>query len=166
MKKTICLFLILILILATVVGCGKKEKLPSEAKFGDEKDQLEETEKQTEKATETENLTESEALVTEPPKTEPIIEPMNIEWITIKQTETDSDGYSYEVTYKFSPWILLSNTDIVNSAWRDVSKDKVLPGIKDWGLDYYNGTYSRGNIKSSVGAYCGYVFFGYTMAEM
>ncbi|MBO4468154.1 MAG: hypothetical protein J5766_02520, partial [Clostridia bacterium] len=59
---------------------------------------------------------------------------VNITWKEIKTSQTDSDGYSYEITFKLSPWILISNTEIINRAWKEVGGNNSLPGFNDWGL--------------------------------
>ena len=85
---------------------------------------------------------ESES-VSESAVTETQREKVDIEWKTITDTYTDSDGYSYLITYKISPWILLSNTDIINDAWNVVGKNNKLPGFNDWGLKLYDNKYMK-----------------------
>lgn len=58
----------------------------------------------------------------------------DIDWTEVSYTKTDSDGYTYEITFKLSPWILLSDTDIVTSAWAEVGGNNTIPGFNDWGL--------------------------------
>lgn len=59
-----------------------------------------------------------------------------IEWTNATFSITDSDGYTYEISYKISPWILLSNEEVINSAWDTVGHGKSLPGFNDWGLKW------------------------------
>lgn len=82
---------------------------------------------------------------------------VSIEW-TYKSFEwEDSDGFKYEITYKISPWILLSNTNIVNSVWKDVGNGNALPAFDDWGLKrgsdnyYYRSNIQRGGTTSNFG---------------
>lgn len=70
-------------------------------------------------------------------------EETDIDWTEVSYTETDSDGYTYEITFKLSPWILQSNTDIVNSAWSEVGGNNALPGFDDWGFELRGGSYVR-----------------------
>ena len=138
MKKpmTILLFVLMITMMA---ACGKsgsniRKKAESTA-------QAVQTAQPTETTAETETKTEEIEVVTEPPETEPPVEKVNIEWKTITDTVTDNDGYTYEVTYKISPWILLSNSDIINDAWDEVGRDNPLPEFDDWGLKRSNNSY-------------------------
>ena len=174
MKKYICIVLTLVMLMTMFACTAKKydleigdgESIQSETKIPKAK----ETESQSpkSKAALTEGATNTAPTVNESTETDPSVRNVSIDWTKIKQTVTDSDGYTYEVTYKFSPWILHSNSDIINSAWKEVSKDKVLPSsLKDWGLKCSNKSfYSRGNIKSSCGAACGSVCFGFDMTDM
>lgn len=68
---------------------------------------------------------------------------VEIDWTEVSYTTTDQDGYTYEITFKFSPWILLSNTDIVNSAWAEVGGNHVLPGFDGWGFRKNGNSYTR-----------------------
>lgn len=72
-----------------------------------------------------------------------------IEWTTFSYTATDSEGYSFETTVKMSPWILLTNTDIINAAWSEVSQGYELPGLGEWGLDR-SGNYLIGPNASFI----------------
>lgn len=75
-------------------------------------------------------------------------EKADIDWTEVSYTETDSDGYTYEITFKLSPWILQSNTDIVNSAWSEVGGSNTIPGFNDWGLKQESsGGYFRQGIS-------------------
>lgn len=68
-----------------------------------------------------------------------------IEWTNATFTITDSDGYTYEISYKLSPWILLSNEEVINSAWDTVGHGKSLPDFDDWGLKWDGKVYWRPN---------------------
>ncbi len=47
---------------------------------------------------------------------------------------TDPEGYSYVVTCQISPWILQSNSGVLNATWNSIAKDKELPTINTWGF--------------------------------
>ena len=58
----------------------------------------------------------------------------SIEWATYTYTDTDSDGYSFEITYKVSTWIFLSNTELLNEAWNESGGQGSIPSAESWGL--------------------------------
>ena len=53
----------------------------------------------------------------------------------------DSSGYTFDITLKLSPWILLSDTDLINFAWNKVSRGRTLPQFDDWGFRRSGSTY-------------------------
>ncbi len=85
---------------------------------------------------ETENVPASTSPETIAPETTSPFNNVNIVWTTVTDTVTDSGGYTYEITYKISPFILISNNDVISKAWAEVGKDHSLPGFKDWGLNF------------------------------
>ena len=91
---------------------------------------------------------------------------VNIKWTDFKYSITDSDGYSYEITYRLSPWILLSNSDEIYSAWAEVGNKNELPSFDDWGLSLYNGTGFNNvyTLNSKLDGNSGY--FIHTMTDM
>ena len=60
--------------------------------------------------------------------------PSNIPWSDVSFTGSDSQGYNYQITIHYSPWILLSNKELVDEAWSEVSKGKELPSYESWGI--------------------------------
>ena len=80
------------------------------------------TEQSTEMETEEETIAETEPQTT------------SIEWTEFSYDTKDTDGYTYKITVKLSPWILYSETDILNSAWSVVGKDNLLPTFESWNL--------------------------------
>lgn len=100
--------------------------------------------------------------VTETPKDTPTPSPtpeaaITLDWITITDYYTDSNGYRIRVDLKLSPWILLSNQEVLKEAWKAVGKQNELPDLKAWnykklsGGSYSIGGYdSQGNSFSSV----------------
>jgi|GEM_PF-7072498 len=67
-----------------------------------------------------------------------------IEWTTVVCHKSDGDGYQYEIEVKLSPWILLSNTSVINSAWDAVSHGYELPTYNSWGVD---DTFGRPSVE-------------------
>ena len=65
---------------------------------------------------------------------EPAVE---IEWTEITYPFKTLDDYTYDISLKLSPWILLSNDEIINAAWDEVGNGKALPGFNNWGLTLY-----------------------------
>jgi hypothetical protein len=71
--------------------------------------------------------------------------PVNIDWQNVVCQYTDDNGYTFEVSITMSPWILQSNTSLINSAWETVGNEHSLPSISDWGMEKYAGNdYVRG----------------------
>lgn len=54
---------------------------------------------------------------------------------------TDDEGFSFEVTCRISPWILQSNTAVLDATWNSVAKDKELPSIDTWGFQKNGDSY-------------------------
>ena len=131
-------------------GCGAKK---NDSKYGSGSYKTESrTESTTSKSTKS-TQAESMQVSSTTPKTD-------IEWITKTIPFTDSNGYTFEATLKLSPWILLSNTEIIESAWSKVGQDYKLPGFNDWGLFCYDSYYSSNgygsyfNVKMTDMFYC------------
>lgn len=89
--------------------------------------------------------TENAAITTEPTTIEPTtkVSSVPVEWTYKSEEREDAGGYKYEITYKVSPWILLSNTEIVNAYWKEISNGKTLPTFNDWGLKKQGLCYIR-----------------------
>lgn len=66
-----------------------------------------------------------------------------LEWVYKSCEREDGNGYKYEISFKVSPWIMESNTEIANSYWNEISKGKVLPAYDDWGFRSFGGSYIR-----------------------
>lgn len=81
------------------------------------------------------------------PVTEEPSSASNINWSTHTFEYTNVDGYKIRVTLKYSPWMLLSKKELINSAWRQIGKGETLPiTFEDWGLAIYSGeTYYKGS---------------------
>lgn len=132
MKKVLSLMLSVMLLLV-LVGCDESQT-NSNPTVNTQITELETpTEKPSDKATEmsTDVSTESGS--------EQLSDGFEIEWTEISDSSEDTEGYTYDFSVKLSPWILLSNTEKVNSTWKTISSDKQLPNFSDWGLDLYNG---------------------------
>ena len=89
----------------------------------------------------------------------------DIEWTEFTYSQKDSQGYTFDITIKLSPWILLSNTETVNKAWTEAGKNHSLPSFDEWGLknggnDFYWRPYSHGSARYDCGSW------GFTMNDM
>lgn len=62
------------------------------------------------------------------------VEQKKITWNETTFNATDSEGYTYEIKVKASPWILYSNTKIITEAWDEITKNHSLPELSDWNL--------------------------------
>mgnify|MGYP002624737259 CR=1 FL=1 len=71
------------------------------------------------------------------------ISPEDINWETVVYSVRDNDGYELEIEIVQSPWILVSNTELINAAWQDVANNNTLPQFDDWGFRQVNGQYSK-----------------------
>ncbi len=131
MKKILSFLLILCFAVGVLSACGNSKEEAEDV-----------TEIFEEKMRETELANQEQV---QEPQVTPTPEPekINIEWTDFKYTTTDADGYTYEITYKISPWILLSNTEAINSAWSEVGKNNTLPSFDDWGLQKSGESYMR-----------------------
>lgn len=71
-----------------------------------------------------------------------------IDFHTETFTLKNSDGYEFEISLKYTPWILQSNTDLVKSAWQQLGQTSEIPTIdKGWNTKKYVGDYySLGNL--------------------
>lgn len=129
--KRLLLFIIAISVTLSLAGCGGKST----------------TVETTAEPGANETVATQEPIETKTQEPTPTPEPtpeMNIEWTTATVTRTDNDGYKYEITYRFSPWILLSNTDVVEKAWKEVNRNNdTLPSFNDWGLSHNGNVYKR-----------------------
>ena len=134
MKKSIA-FLFAALLALTLSACGQ-EPAPAEEEAAAASDSAAgvETEQETEPV-EPPAYAEEEGV--ELPDEEPVpaqaVTP--IEWTTVVCHKSDGDGYQYEIEVKLSPWILLSDTATLNTAWNAVSGGLSLPTYNSWGVD-------------------------------
>lgn len=96
-----------------------------------------------------------------------VTEETDIEWSEFSYTLSDQQGYTFEVTYKVSPWILLSNTELINSAWSEVGGNKELPTTYgSWGLEgFAHDQYVR-QFQLGTEACAGDSTFGCAMTDM
>lgn len=72
---------------------------------------------------------------TRKPTPEPTPKPtpaVSVDWTELVLPYTDEQGYTYEITIRLSPFILLSNTDILEKAWSEVSRGRELPSYDSW----------------------------------
>lgn len=57
-----------------------------------------------------------------------------VEWQTQTLRLKDAGGYEFDVTIKASPWISTNQTEILESAWSEVSDGDELPSESSWSL--------------------------------
>lgn len=144
-RRLLCILLMLcIATLSACAGSGETGESASDtptAGSGNDVSNIESPEGSMEQ----QKQTGSEIINEEEPASSSAPEPATIiDWTDISYTYTDVDGYIYEIAYKLSPWILLSNTDAVNAAWKEISESNMLPNFKDWGLQQEStGNYFR-----------------------
>ena len=97
------------------------------------------------------------------------IEEFDVVWSEVSYIDTDQDGYQYEIIWRFSPWILLSNEDIIKNIWDDIGQGSPLPQFDDWGLKNDSGLYYRSNVPGFsilLGKTPSQDFFGFRMNYM
>ena len=146
MKKILCLVLICLMI--TVVGCSQSQ---------DNKSVVTESVAITEKATEkqTEKPTEAPTDVpTDVPtefQTEEQVSRTSVELSDYEIIVKSSEGYRFKLTVKLSPWILSTNSQLLNDTWSSVGQGNSLPGFSDWGLEKIGNAYQRQGMSSYGG---------------
>lgn len=107
-------------------------------------------------------VTEKET-TTIPTEKQTEISEQNIEWVEHTFKHSDDDGYQFEITVKMSPWILTTNTEVLNAAWNEVGNGNTLPvSFSDWGLKKVEENQSR----DRIGAYGYAKSFLKTMTDM
>ena len=143
MRRTIGIIFILI-IMTIISGCGMNNAVKESYKPDSEQKITSIEPDLREKGDAEENVDHT----TESSEVDYPIEQINVDWKIISYTTTDSDGYTYEVTYKLSPWVLLSNTEYISTAWGEISNNRTLPSFNDWGLKLQGGSYSRSSIPN------------------
>lgn len=155
MKKYISVAIVMIMIVL-LVGCSNSTNSNTDEYVAPtaaaQKTTIAPTEQPTEIETEEETIAETEAPTT------------SIEWTEFSYDTKDTDGYTYKITVKISPWILYSETDIINEAWSVVGKDHSLPTFDSWGFKKYENQYwkpySSGTPMFNAGSW------GYAMSDM
>ena len=63
----------------------------------------------------------------------------------------DDQNYEYEVTLRLSPWILDTQTDVLDAAWTQVGKGKTKPTISNMGAQRYSNNVYTTNLSDSQG---------------
>ncbi len=154
--KLMIAFDAVVVLIVLLVGCGNTAAT-SNTDYDKDLVRVEETEDTSESETITEDTTEvvetpietteDDTQVTtdpEPPVTEPTVD---IDWTEIEYEMTDSDGWTYRITAKLSPWYFNSdaNTDALNSAWSQIGTGASVPrSFEEFGF------YQRGNNNNYV----------------
>ena len=154
MKKALSALIVIVMVLI-LVSCGDSQTT-NNSKETSSAETVSNTEKPIETFTEsqTEAQIESQTEAQTEPQTEASTElsQVDIDWTEAVYTVEDNDGYRYEISFKLSPWILVSNSDIISSAWQEIGENKTLPlTFEDWGLKKQGNTYKRSNVTNAVG---------------
>lgn len=149
MKKYISVAIVMIMIVL-LVGCSNSTNSNTDEYVAPtaaaQKTTIAPTEQSIEIETEEETIAETKAPTT------------SIEWTEFSYDTKDTDGYTYKITVKLSPWILYSETDIINEAWSVVGKDNSLPTFDSWNFNKssdnkYWKAYSHGTAAFDRGAW-------------
>lgn len=154
----------IILLLIVLCACGGKSNVVSDSYSTGQTAPTQETGYQSPaEPAASESVTES-ASADSLPESTPVQEPeVNLEWSSFSYTITDRDGYTYEISYEVSPWILLSNEEVINAAWAEVGGNNKLPGFDGWGLKWDGSVYFRPNDIPKGGSR---EFWTYPMSDM
>ena len=66
-----------------------------------------------------------------------------VHWTKVVYSLKDKDGYTYDVELKLSPWILTTDSELLNAAWNEVGKGESLPTFDDWGFEQLGSEYGN-----------------------
>ncbi|MBQ3418206.1 MAG: hypothetical protein IJH32_10300 [Ruminococcus sp.] len=160
MKKVLC-FLMTALMIVLLAGCGETDNqtpTATESNLSAQETQPVQTEPEDDNysATEPQTLTSTDAIDNDNNENEFEEETESysyknsdstVDWTTRTYNCTDTDGYTYQITIKLSPWIFTGNTSTLNAAWGEVGKGNPLPTtFKDWGLKQVEKYQDRQNV--------------------
>ena len=165
-KKYLCI-LTLISLLLTLSGCGNSGSNIFQQLFhigGQNEDTAAPTTEEVIPSTEEVIPTTTEYYTEEPntvgvEDTEEESISSDVEFQTYTYTYYNFDGYIYEITMTLSPWILESQSDVLESAWAQVGKDNPLPSTDGMSLRKRSNNLYLGPNNSGSGFYA-------TMTEM
>ena len=128
MRKKLLLILAIMMLIVTTAACGSKVDTEQEAEMNE--GEYEEMEA----AAEEEGYAELTA---------------DLNWKEFTIPYKDSQGYTYDLHYKISPWILLSgNHELAQAAWYEVSSGEAFPEDYEWPTNGNNDFYyCIGNVE-------------------
>lgn len=76
---------------------------------------------------------------------------VNVPFQTYNYTMKDDQNYEYEITLTLSPWILDTQTDVLDSAWAKVGKGKTRPQMNSMGAQKYANNVYTTQLSDSQG---------------
>jgi hypothetical protein len=76
---------------------------------------------------------------------------VNVDFKTYTYKMKDAQNYEYEITLTLSPWILDTQTEVLDSAWAKVGKGKNKPAISNMGAQKYANNVYTTQLSDSQG---------------
>ena len=76
---------------------------------------------------------------------------VNVDFKTYTYKMKDAQNYEYEITLTLSPWILDTQTEVLDSAWAKVGKGKTRPQMKTMGAQKYANNVYTTQLSDSQG---------------
>lgn len=76
---------------------------------------------------------------------------VNVDFMTYTYKMKDAQNYEYEITLTLSPWILDTQTEVLDSAWAKVGKGKNKPAINNMGAQKYANNVYTTQLSDSQG---------------
>ncbi len=76
---------------------------------------------------------------------------VNVNFQTYTYRFKDAQNYEYEVTLKLSPWILDTQSDVLDSAWAQVGRGKKMPTMSSMGAQKYANNVYTTRLSDSEG---------------
>ncbi|MBQ9868803.1 MAG: hypothetical protein IJM32_04020 [Ruminococcus sp.] len=76
---------------------------------------------------------------------------VNVDFKTYTYKMKDAQNYEYEITLTLSPWILDTQSDVLDSAWAKVGKGKNKPAINNMGAQKYANNVYTTQLSDSQG---------------
>ncbi|MBQ1407685.1 MAG: hypothetical protein IIY88_06085 [Eubacterium sp.] len=166
MKRILIVILCLVLTMATAVSlsaCGSGSNEPEKSSgaesavssaevIEDDEDDIDEEDAEDEDSDieddeddeDAEDDDEDAASDADDEKATPAATSEDAEWSELIAESEDIDGHKFELTYKLSPWMLLSaNKDKLEEFWDEVGGENDLPGFDDWGLKDNDPAFER-----------------------
>ncbi len=115
MKRIVVLLLVMSLLVLTLIGCGNESESAANGIYRDD----------TAKSSDDENASNEENINAND---------IQIDWKTTETYRfTNYDGYVFERTVTYSPFIKYSDEDMINKAWADLGLNGNIPTPNDMG---------------------------------